>query len=620
MAGQDNRRKAAAQTGLYLIIITAIVVVANILSAGLYTQKDVTKNERYTLSEGSGSLVKSLKGPLQVDAYVTRGLASLDTYVRDLTELLKQYEKKGGENFKFTIIEPKTDEEKKAAGEEGLQEMPFAELSQTKDQSAAITQGYMGLVFKYGSEKLVIPALDTSRVDGLEFWISNKIREIRDKADGNEYKIGVVTGKDELKLTDNNLIARQQGQQSPSIQQILTNAFPFYKFEDVDLKDGETEIDPKLRGLIITQPRKDYTDKELRRIDQFLMRGGKSLVVWASAVTMKPNDATMKAELNLHGLDKLLGGYGIKMNKDAVLDHDAQFRLPILTQSGVAAIGHPGIVHAVNEGDGDEATEMLDDSFAGFFRMAEMAIPFPSSLELEKDKQPDATLKSVARTSQGATVTTADSVDMALFADGGIKKWTAEGDPKSYIIAATVEAEPGKGKLKAALGTGDGIDVAATTDDARILVVSSSEFITNPFAYAGNGPEMGGQFAMFGGMGGDKQLQQFAQPYAQRYLTNTILSVKNTLDWMSGDADLLAASAKLMGDPNISYKDANIQKIKPTDDEDTQKSKAEANKQAREKLQGNVQYTLIFGMPLFFMAFGFIRWQLRNGKRAQMKI
>lgn len=620
MASQDNRRKAAAQTGLYLIIITAIVVVANVLSAGLYKQKDVTKNERYTLSEGSGSLVKSLKGPLQVDAYVTRGLASLDTYVRDLTELLKQYEKKGGENFKFTIIEAKSDEEKEAAKEAGLQEMPFAELSQTEDQSAAITQGYMGLVFKYGSEKLVIPALDTRRVDGLEFWISNKIREIRDKADNNEYKIGVVTGKDELKLSDTNLVARQQGQQSPSMQQILSNAFPFYKFEDVDLKDGETEIDPKLRGLIITQPRKDYTEKELRRVDQFLMRGGKSLVVWASAVGIKPNDATMKAELNLHGLDKLLEGYGVKMNKDAVFDHDAQFRLPVMTQSGVAAIGHPGIVHAVNDEDADESTNMLDSAFAGFFRMPEMVLPFPSSLELVKDKQPDATLKAVARTSGGATVSTGEMVDMSLFVENGLKKWTADGDLKSFVIGATVEAEPGKGKLKAALGSGDGIDVAADTDDARILVLSSSQFITNPFAYAGNGPEMGGQFAMFGGMGGDKQLQQLSQPYAQRYLTNTILSVKNTLDWMSGDADLLAASAKLMGDPNVSYKDANIQKVKPTDDESTQKSKAEANKQARAKLQGNVQYTLIFGMPFFFMAFGFIRWQLRNSKRAQMRI
>ncbi len=620
MSTQDNRRKAATQTGLYLIVVTAILVVANVFSSTAYWQKDVTKNERYTLSEGSGRLVQSLKGPVQVDAYVTRGLASLDTYVRDLTELLKQYEQKGGKNFKFTLIEAKTDEQKQTAKEEGLQDMPFAELSQTEGQSAAITQGYMGLVFKYGSNKLVIPALDTRRVDGLEFWISNKIREIRDSTDKNEYKFAVITGKDELKLGDTNLIPRQQGQQSPSMQQILSSAFPFYKFEELDLKDGETEIDPELRGVIITQPRKDYTEKELRRIDQFLMRGGKSLVVWASAVDIKPNDASMSATLNLHGLDKLLEGYGVKMNKDAVFDHAAQFRLPILTQSGIAAIGHPGIVHAINEDDSDEASNMLDASFPAFFRMAEMAFPYPSSLEVLKDKQPGASFTTVARTSSDASVTTSETVDMALFSAAGLKKWTAEGDLKRFTIGVAVEAEPGKGKLKAALGAGDGIEMAAETEDARILVVSSSQFITNPFAYSGNGPEMGGQFAMFGGMGGDPQLQQVAQPYAQRYLTSTILSIKNTLDWMSGDADLLAASAKLMGDPNISYKDANVESIKPTDDEETQKSKAKKNNDARSTLQVTVQSTLIFGMPLFFMAFGLIRWQRRSSRRDSLKI
>ena len=40
--------------------------------------------------------------------------------------------------------------------------------------------------------------------------------------------------------------------------------------------------------------------------------------MYASAVTMKPDDATMSATLSLHGLDKLLPGYGITMNKDAV--------------------------------------------------------------------------------------------------------------------------------------------------------------------------------------------------------------------------------------------------------------------------------------------------------------
>ena len=35
---------------------------------------------------------------------------------------------------------------------------------------------------------------------------------------------------------------------------IIEQAFPFYKIEDVDLKNGDAEIDKELDGLIITQP------------------------------------------------------------------------------------------------------------------------------------------------------------------------------------------------------------------------------------------------------------------------------------------------------------------------------------------------------------------------------
>src|SRR5690606_27585946 len=168
--------------------------------------------------------------------------------------------------------------------------------------------------------------------DGLEFWITNKIRQVRDKADEITHRIGVITGKDEIKLSDNNLVPG--GRQTPSMKSIIERAFPFYKIEEVDLKGGDAEIDPELVGIIITQPDKDYTDKELRRIDQFLMRGNKSLAVIASAVNLKAGDATMMATLSTHNLDKLLMGYGVEMKKDAVFDWQRSLRLPVMSFTG----------------------------------------------------------------------------------------------------------------------------------------------------------------------------------------------------------------------------------------------------------------------------------------------
>ncbi len=600
--------KLAAQTGSYLVVIAAIAILANILSAGAYRRMDVTRNERYTLSQGSGRLLQSLKSPVQVDAYVTHGLAQMDAFIRDLTDLLKEYERAGHGKFKYTIIEPKTDELRQKAKDAGLEEMAFGEASATGSDQASISQGYMGLVFKYGSEKGVIPQLNPGTASGLEFWMTNKIREIRDKADDIKHKIGVVTGKDELKLSDQNLVPKQ-GQGGASIQSILERAFPFYKLVDVDLKNGDAEIDKSLDGLIITQPQKAYTDKELRRVDQFVMLGNKSLAVFASAVTLKPQDPSMSATLDLHNLDKLLSGYGINMKKDAVLDFGSQFRIGVITPTGgIAPIRHPGIAHVVDDPRFEGKDKLLDTSFAGFFRMEEIMFPFPSTLELSPDKQPKAKLYAVARTTPAASALTDGTIDMKMRPD-----WQPKPPFDQRIIAAVAE-----GKLKSAFAGSpdDGVKAnAETPQDSRVLVVSSSEFLTNPFAYSGNGPDLGAQFAMFGGAGGDRELLMIAGQYANRYLTNTILSVKNTLDWISGDADLLAASAKLISDPNLTYNDVAKPKIAADDDDAAIRRKDDEYKAARGKLQSGVQWTLSLGVPLFFAFFGLFRWRGRQSKK-----
>jgi ABC-type uncharacterized transport system involved in gliding motility auxiliary subunit len=611
MATQEQKRRAAAQTGLYVVVIAAIVIVANLLSAGAYKRIDMTSAERFTLSQGSSRLVRSLNEPVRVDAYVKTGLAQLDSFVRDLTDLLKEYERQGGGKFKYTIIEPKTDEQREAAKEAGVQEQPFGEASATGDESAAITQGFLGLVFKYGSEKVAIPSLHPARGDGLEFFITNKIREIRDKNDNIKHKVGVVTGKDELKLTDTNLVPRQGGQGAPTLEQIIKQNFPFYEIETVDLGDGQNAIDSSFVGLMLTQPAKDYTEKELRRIDEFLMLGGKSLVVIASAVSLKPNNANMSAELNLHGLGPLLEGYGIEMKKDAVLDHGAQFRIPVMVGMGsMAWVRHPGLAHVINDPRFGEEDKLLDTSFPAFFRMDEIMFPFPSSLVLHKDKQPeDVKVRAVARTTPAANSVTTDTVDMSLK-----DNWEPKPPFEQRVIAATAE-----GKLKSAFAgkPGEGIEVPErAANSSRVLVISASQFLTNPFAYAGNGPEMpqGHQMQMFGNMG-DQQLLQFAGAYAQKHLTATILSLKNTLDWMSGDADLIAASAKILGEANLTYSSVKKPEFKVNDSEDEIRKKDEEYRTARKDLQKQVQWTLTLAVPSLFGLVGLLRWRRREASR-----
>src|SRR3954468_833574 len=384
----ERKKKAATESGALVLVIALILIGVNALSYFMYVRKDTTNAERYTLSAGSGRLLQSMKSDMKVEAYVTKGLPKLDAFVRDLRDLLQQYKDASGGKFDYVIIEAKDEEQKKKAKEAQLQEIQFGEGSDTEDK-AEFAKGYMGLVLNYGAERDTIKVLSPDNNTGMEFWITNKIREVRDKGDSLKHKVGLLTGHDEMKLSEPNLVPASSGQK-PNLQGIVSQYFPFYQFVDVDLKNGDAEVDDSVDGLIITQPAKDLTEKELRRIDQFVMRG-KSLAVIASAVNVKAADASMNATLNTHGLEKLLDGYGIEMRKDALLEFGRPFRVNVYTQGGPQTMRFPPL-HDVRDDfrfTGDE--QLLDTGFAAFFRITQVPFPFASSLVLHREKQPDVT-------------------------------------------------------------------------------------------------------------------------------------------------------------------------------------------------------------------------------------
>ena len=610
----ERKKKAATESGALVLVIAMILVGVNALSYFMYFRKDTTNAQRYTLSAGSGRLLQSMKGDMKVEAYVTKGLPKLDAFVRDLRDLLQQYKEASKGKFDYVIIEAKDEEQKKKAKEAGLQELQVGEGSDTEDK-AEFAKGYMGLVINYGAERDVIKVLSPDNNTGMEFWITNKIREVRDKGDNLKHKIGLLTGHDEMKLSEPNLVPASSGQK-PNLQGIVTQYFPFYQFVDVDLKNGDAEVDESLDGMIITQPAKDITEKELRRIDQFVMRG-KSLAVIASAVNVKASDATMNGSLSTHGLEKLLDGYGIEMRKDALLEFGRPFRVNVFTQGGPQTMRFPPLLDVRDDFrfTGDE--QLLDTGFASFFRITQVPFPFASSLVLHRDKQPEVTdpakFKVLARTTPKTLRETGDTIDMKP-----MRQWRPKGEFSQFNIAAEIE-----GKLHTAFPAGDkmGVDAPAVAGGAaRVLVISSSQFFANPFARAGNGPEMQGQMAqMMPNAGGDEMLQQLAMPYAQQILTNTILVFKNMLDWVTGDVDLLAVSAKILQEPGLAYGDVS----KPNFDdmtEDQLKKQDEAMKKERTHTQHWVEGSLILGLPILFALFGVLLWRRRISSRENVQL
>lgn len=70
-----------------------------------------------------------------------------------------------------------------------------------------------------------------------------------------------------------------------------------------------------------------------------------------------------------------------------------------------------------NDGSLGEGEQLLDSSFAGSSRLEELAFPFPSTLIPHPEKQPQAKLSVVARSTPRTTVDASDSIEMKISSD-----------------------------------------------------------------------------------------------------------------------------------------------------------------------------------------------------------
>ncbi|MBP5357857.1 MAG: Gldg family protein [Treponema sp.] len=93
-----------------------------------------------------------------------------------------------------------------------------------------------------------------------------------------------------------------------------------YNFVTVELAEDDLPLD--IKSLVINGPHGHFTDEELYKIDQFLMRGGNLILLLDPFIQQQSQDMYSMPEYDPidTGLQKLLDKYGIKVNNDYVMD------------------------------------------------------------------------------------------------------------------------------------------------------------------------------------------------------------------------------------------------------------------------------------------------------------
>ncbi len=289
-----------ANLATQVILVAAILVVVNFLAARHFVRLDFTAGKDYTLAPSSRKLLKGLPDIVTVNVYFSRNLPPYLSGLRTrVLDLLDEYRAFGGRNFKLNVIAP--DDDPATQQKMRMMGIPQVQLNVLEKDQFQVSQVYMGLAVLFGSRKEVMPVIQET--DNLEYQLTAAMLKVtRDVP----LTVALVEGS----------AGPEEGPERGGRYQLLRRELD-RQYQTASWSPGGGEpIPADLATLILAGPR-NLTEQDLYRLDQFVIRGGK-LILLADAVDLA--EGTLMGRRLDSRLDRLLKAWGLELPPTVVAE------------------------------------------------------------------------------------------------------------------------------------------------------------------------------------------------------------------------------------------------------------------------------------------------------------
>lgn len=464
-----------------LLSVIGSLVCLNVLAVRHFGRVDLTRDKVYTLSSASQQTMKDLEDPVTVTAYFTEELpppfSENARFVRDLLEEYRVYSR-GMLSYEFIDPEQQeteADKEKKkdvkrdifgrtlrekTSVEQELERLGVTpvEIRVIEEDQAQTKRGYMGLVVRYGEETEVIPVVqDTS---DLEYQLTMLVRNLTRT---RTPVIGVVQGHGEPTLEEGGL---------SQLQMLLAQS---YEVRALDLKkevegDAPKDLAAEYDALLVVGPKESFSDKELRAIDQFLMKG-KSAAFFIDQLQVDLRTfQTTEVSTNL---GELLDTYGVELGSQLVADVDCA-SLSVTRRLGNMMVQMPLRYPFIPQ------LKKLEGEGPLTRGLGEISLPFATPVYLKDavtKEGAEAVGEVLARSSKNSWIEDPSPTNLSpqRFLERVEAAFTGP-----YDVLASV-----KGTLPSHYAnrvvTGEGAPLAKSEKEARVLVAGTSGLVLDPF-------------------------------------------------------------------------------------------------------------------------------------------
>ncbi|MBL6448641.1 gliding motility-associated ABC transporter substrate-binding protein GldG [Fulvivirga sp. 29W222] len=315
-----NLKSRKLESVLRFLIGMVAVLLFNILASSYFHRFDLTEEERYSIKQPTKDMLRELDDVVYVEVYLDGELNSgFKRLQRAIRETLEEFRVYSGDNIQYTFNDPSAAMSEKARGEfmralmaKGIQP---TNIIDEKNGNRVEKLVFPGAIVSYGGVEAGVMLLKGNKaataeeklnqsIEGVEYELASTIRGLTSL---DRKKIALVKGHNEL--------------DSLEMASFATALAELYDLGVENLKTVPTGYD----ALVIAKPTKAFSEQEKYHLDQYLMNGGKVLMLIDK---LQANMDSASAAFNYAfpyelNIDDQLFKYGVRINSDLMMDNSA---------------------------------------------------------------------------------------------------------------------------------------------------------------------------------------------------------------------------------------------------------------------------------------------------------
>jgi ABC-type uncharacterized transport system involved in gliding motility auxiliary subunit/ABC-type transport system involved in multi-copper enzyme maturation permease subunit len=291
-------------------LLTASLVVVNLLGGYIGGRLDLSPGQAYTLSPGTRRVLGNLDDLVTIKVFATSELPTeVALLKRDVDDLLRDVRAAGHNRIRVIERDPSSDPAaQKDAQSLGIEPVQFNVIGQSELQ---VKQGYLGLAIQHAGRTETVPFVQ--HTDDLEYRLVSSIRNL---TRAKKPTIGIL--------------AEQPSGPGTGFQQMQEELGKSYEVHPLNPSDT-TRADTAFAAVVLAGAPDSVPAAQLQRLQRYVDQGGSILVL---AGGMKVSPQMPMAQPQPLPWNTLLQHFGVSVRGDMAYDLVANEAIPVPSDLG----------------------------------------------------------------------------------------------------------------------------------------------------------------------------------------------------------------------------------------------------------------------------------------------